>query len=273
MIINSKKAYFFWLFFNFGVLLQSMKKLFVVISCLISVLCAGAQERSALQSKVEPLSTESVDAEEPQYRNGMMPVSDYNVEMPSYADSLHLPELDYNGRVPNMRSWYSPYYGYGFGGWELHSGLNVNLGVSAFTSFGKHAFSGWSQNISLMYAMPVNDKLSVALGGYINNISSGIGGYREGALSAVLDYRFNEHWEAFLYAQKSILNNNNLTFSRGMYPMYMMGSPFWDGGDRIGGGVRYHFKNDTFVQFQFEYQKLPDFHQNIEQRWQHPDQK
>lgn len=273
MIINSKIPFFFWILFYLDVLLHSMKKTTIVIFCLMFALGMSAQDVDRLQSKVEPADVDVQTETTEVYRNGMMPVATFNHESASYADSLHLPEVDYNGRIPRLHSWYTPYLGYGIGTWQLHEGLNVNLGLSAFTSFGKHSFNGWSRDVSVVYAKPINDKLSIALGGYLNSISSNIGSYNEGGLTAMLDYRFNDHWEAYLFAQKSFLNDNTMMFSHRMSPMYMMYSPFYNGGDRIGGGVRYHFNNDNFIQFQFEYQQLPDFHRSIEQRWQHPDQK
>ena len=42
------------------------------------------------------------------------------------------------------------------------------------------------ENIALMYAMPVTDKLSVAVGGYFNNINYAGNNWREAGLSAVL---------------------------------------------------------------------------------------
>ena len=100
--------------------------------------------------------------------------------------------------------------------------------------------------------MPVTDKLSVAIGGYFNN-------WRDAGLSAVLGYRFNEHWEAYLYGQKSITNNiaNRLQYGLydGYYGGYGMGrfsrnafgiSPYsmydlGNFGDRIGATLRYNF--------------------------------
>ena len=58
---------------------------------------------------------------------------------------------------------------WGFDTWQLHKGLNVNLGASVFASFGKGApkGAGFGQDISLMYATPINDKLSLAVGGWL----------------------------------------------------------------------------------------------------------
>lgn len=149
-------------------------------------------------------------------------------------DSLCLPSLDAFGRVP------IGLYPMGFGGlynWDLHEGLNVNLGASVFGAFGKNAprGAGFGQNISAMYAIPLTNKWSLAIGGYFNNMYWDNRSFRDGGLNAVVGYKFDEHWEAYLYGQKSIVNK----------PMPL---PLYDInglGDRIGAAVKYKF-NDKF---------------------------
>src|SRR3712207_5576772 len=139
-----------------------MKSIFTIILLLLQALATSAQDAQ--------------DSER-EYRNGIMPVPIPKIEASAYADSLRLPELDYNGRVRSINSWCYPMFGYGIGNWDVHQGININLGLSAFTSFGKHNFSGWGRNFSAVYAKPINNKLSIALGGYLNSISSGRGNY------------------------------------------------------------------------------------------------
>jgi hypothetical protein len=73
------------------------------------------------------------------------------------------------------------------------------------------------------------------VGGYFSNISWGHHSYRDAGVNAVLGYRFNEHWEAFIYGQKSFLKPEM------PLPLYYM----HDVGDRIGAAVRYT-PNHTF---------------------------
>ena len=91
------------------------------------------------------------EAEEPSYEL-----------QPAHDDSLHLPTLSATTASPINRypfGWSS-----GFNSWALHRGLNVQVGASVFAEFGKgaHRGAGFQENIALMYAMPVTDKLSVA---------------------------------------------------------------------------------------------------------------
>ena len=79
---------------------------------------------------------------------------------PAHDDSLHLPTLSATTASPINRypfGWCS-----GFNSWALHRGLNVQVGASVFAEFGKgaHRGAGFQENIALMYAMPVTDKLS-----------------------------------------------------------------------------------------------------------------
>lgn len=255
-----------------------MRLIVTIILSLGVFIATSAQDNKTLRSSVEPIPAEqqSVD-DDSQYLNGMIPVGSFKKELPE-ADSLHLPPLDSDGRVMSYNSWRYPYMG-GFWGWDIHEGLNVNLGVSAFTSFGKNSFSGWGQNIATVYAKPINDKLSVAIGGYLNNYSTGRGAFRSAGITGVLNYRFNEHWEAFVYGQKAFYDN-----SMQLFDMYSPYSPYGWGcsslynmgllGDRIGAGVRWIPNESTSISVQFEVSSTPDrFHDRVLNRWQMPEQK
>lgn len=214
---------------------------------------------------------EEIAGEETEYLNGMVPVPSFKVDTP--ADSLHLPTLDYSGRMPSHRWWYHPFALGGYG-WELHEGLNVSLSLSAFTSFGKHNFSGTAERLAAVYAKPINKKLSFAIGGYLNNVNSGIGSFRDGGLTAILDYRFNDRWEAYIYGQKSLTNNSDSRFQHNLFnPYCYMYSPFDNIGDRIGAGVRYHFNESTFLEVQVDWTSYPnDFHRSLIRHDQMPGQ-
>ena len=194
---------------------------------------------SDLQSYYEPLSAGEMFA---QYRE---------------AEALHLPEVNSHGHVMGLGRW--PYYWGGWHAWDLHQGLNVSLGASVFGFFGKHAPSGtgFGQNISMMYAMPLSDRLSLAIGGYFSNLTWARSSYQNAGISAVLGYRFDEHWEAYLYAQKSLV--------RGNYPLPLY--DISDIGDRIGAAVRYNFSPSFWMQVSVEavnYDNPTHFHHPVE---------
>ena len=172
-------------------------------------------------------------------------------------DSLHLPLLNGLGQVPSLG--YHGYYhslplwgGLGWGLWDLHEGLNVSLGASVFAEFGKHARhgAGFSQQIAMQYAMPLTDKLSLSLGGYLTNVNWQHESMRDAGLSAVLGYKFNEKWEAYVYGQKSLVQTNNF-MPRSLYEMEQLG-------DKIGAAVRYNFSPSFSMQLGFEHTVYPD---------------
>lgn len=217
-------------------------------------------------------ASESADGAEPEYLNGMVPMASLPSATASYADSLRLPLLDSNGLVPSHRWWYHPMAA-GYWGWDLHEGLNVNLGLSAFTSFGRNSFSGTAERIAAMYAKPITKKLSIAIGGYFNNINSGIGSMRDAGLSAILNYRFNDRWEAYVYAQKSLVSNGDFRSRYNAFSPYYIYSPFDNLGDRIGAGLRYNFNESTYIEVQVDWNSYPDTGFNgYRSRWQMPGQ-
>lgn len=193
-----------------------------------------------------------------------------------HTDSLNLPALNRQGQ-PETIGRYPMWLG-GWNSWGLHKGLNVQLGASVFAQFGRgaHHGAGFQQDIALMYAMPITDKLSVAVGGYLNNVSFAGDNWHDAGLQAVLGYRFDEHWEAYIYGQKSISSNINNRlrysvfdggygtmggfggFSRNFYgmPSYSL-YDLNNFGDRIGATVRYNFNNNMSIEVSVENRWLP----------------
>ena len=171
----------------------------------------------------------------------------FNSESGFHTDSLHLPTLNDRGQVWAGRF---PFYNLGWNTWDLHKGLNVSIGASVFAQFGKHANhgAGFGQSISAMYAMPITSKLSLAVGGYFNNLYWNHDAYRSAGVSAVLGYQFNEHWEAYLYGQKSLVSDNFVP-----YPLFDMGNF----SDRIGASVRYNVTPSFSFEVSFEHGHLP----------------
>ena len=162
------------------------------------------------------------------------------------ADTLHLPTLDNLGQVWSTRM---PFFRPGWGAWNLHEGLNVSIGAYVFAGFGKHSSgSGFGQSLSAMYATPLTSKLSLAVGGYYNNMYWSHNAFRSAGVSAVLGYRFDNHWEAFLYGQKSLTENHFTP-----RPLYDMG----DLGNRIGAAVRYNINPSFSVEVSVEHGSKP----------------
>lgn len=159
-------------------------------------------------------------------------------------------------------SWSRPYY------WGLHQGLNVQLSASVVAAFGKHApkGAGFAQNLQATYLTPINRKLTLMAGGYVNNLNWGGMNARNAGLYGELSYQIDEHWEAHVYGQKNI-SGNTTGFIPGLYGSYGlgmmgMGSPLYGGYlggvDRIGAGVRYMPNQSFSVEVNVEQVWLPN---------------
>ena len=161
--------------------------------------------------------------------------------------TLHLPSLNNLGQMHYINRWPMSYSLAGYQNWDLHQGLNMSLGASVFAGFGKYAPSGagFAQNVSGMYALSFNDKLSLAIGGYFLNADWGGRNLRDAGLNAVLGYKFNDHWEAYLFGQKSLM--------RPKVPW-----PYYDPmefGDRLGAALKYNFNPSFSIQLSVEGRK------------------
>ena len=112
----------------------------------------------------------------------------------------------------------------------------------------------------------------IAGGGYFNNTFWGSDSYRDVGLYAIMGYKFNEHWEAYVYGQLSISNNYSSLYNRyagygygrygmGFYPGlwgpfgstmpmgYGMGVP---GANVLGAGVKYNVNKNFSIGINIE---------------------
>jgi hypothetical protein len=153
--------------------------------------------------------------------------------MPQLSDSttLNLPTLTEYGQMPYF---HFPYLGWhNWHTWNLHEGINASLGMSVFSTFGSGntwSGAGFSENASVMYAMPLSKRFSGAIGGYIKNTSWAHDSFRSAGLSAILNYQANDRLNVYAYGQKSLLNSRHIPL-----PLYYME----DIADRIGIGAEY----------------------------------
>ena len=165
-------------------------------------------------------------------------------EMPM-TDTLALPRLTERGTISRY-----PAAGplAGWNDWGLHGGLNASLSLSATVGLGRHSGSGFAQSLALMYATELMPRLSMAVGGYYSHFNWGPAQFNDAGLTAVLGYRFNEHWEAYLFGQKSIAT------PRMPAPLYYLG----DFGDKIGVELRYNVSPSFSIGISVWHQDVPD---------------
>ncbi|MCR5131333.1 MAG: hypothetical protein K6C10_07740 [Prevotella sp.] len=181
------------------------------------------------------------------------------LQLQAQNDSLRCPM----GVVPQQM--YRPYY-YG-----LHQGLNVQLSASVIAGFGKNApkGAGFAQNLQATYLAPINNKLTLMVGGYVNNLNWGGLSARNAGIYGELSYQFNEHWEAHVYGQKNITGNTT-GFIPGLYggygsmlygslcnPMSPLYGGYMGGVDRLGAGVRYMPNQSMSIEVNVEQVWMP----------------
>lgn len=145
-----------------------------------------------------------------------------------------LPPLTMRGTIAHY-----PYYNglmTGFYDWELHPGLNASLSAAAIIGLGHNAGAGFANSMAVAYAGNITPKLSYSIGGYTSFVDYASHVMRDAGLTAMLNYRFNDHWEAAVFAQKSVL--------KPQVPAHLY---YWmdDVGDKIGASVRYNI-NPSF---------------------------
>lgn len=167
-----------------------------------------------------------------------------DVLMPDTTFSL--PPLTYRGTIATY-----PYLG-GFTGlanWDLHPGLNASLSASAIFGLGRNSSSGFANSVAVMYAGQLMPKLSFSIGGYSSFLDYGRHQMKDAGFSAMLNYRFDEHWEAAVFAQKSVMQPR-----MPMQNMWWLGADF---GDKIGAMVKYNINPHFSVQLSVWDQKTP----------------
>lgn len=164
--------------------------------------------------------------------------------------TFSLPPLTYRGTIATY-----PYFGNmftGFGNWDLHPGLNASLSASAIFGLGENSGSGFSNSMAVMYAGQIMPKLSFSIGGYSSFLDWGRHQMKDAGLTAMLNYRIDEHWEAAVFAQKSLMQPN-----MPLRQMWWLGADF---GDKIGASIKYNINPNISVQFSVWDQKLKARH-------------
>ena len=217
-----------------------MKHIIIILLAAIATLTTSAQEvkRQIKTEFDDELYSPSLKMVTPMSSSPMF--SEFGVSL----DSLHLPELDDRGRVMIL-DYYPYYFGGTWSNWRLHEGLNLSLGASIFSQFGKHAYGGvgFAQSLSVQYATALTSRLSIAVGGYLDNMYWANTTFRDAGMTAVLGYKFNEQWEGYVYGQKSIVTNVPI-------PPYLQ--DLNEMGDRIGAALRYNITPNISVQMSVE---------------------
>ena len=154
------------------------KHLFIIIMALC---CIQMQAQENIVSDLEKPADTSVPASlqlSPVTQGYALSPSEVEIEQP--APATYHPS-------PISLPWMGWSRGYGAFMGSLHPGFNVSLGASVFAPIGKHRSggAGFSQDITAVYAMPLTNRLSLAVGGYFSNITWGHHSYRDAGVNAI----------------------------------------------------------------------------------------
>ena len=135
-----------------------------------------------------------------------------------------------------------PYY---TSSWQLHSGLNAQLGTSVSVGFGKHSPRGVGigTHAAFLYAASLTPKLSLAGGISSETLDWGGIKLRNAELIGVAAYKVNDLLSVYANGSKSQLDD--IQRRRRPYPPI--------GRDRRGGAVDFSLGKNVFVQFGFEH--------------------
>ncbi|WP_314311505.1 hypothetical protein [Hoylesella saccharolytica] len=223
--------------------------LIAIIMFALSTQIWAQQENKNVKTDISTFNVNTTEPITHDYKGEQTTLKPVKLPKKETLDSLYLPTLNHYGQMTPLgfRSMYWP----GWNHWSLHRGLNLNLGASVFTQLGKHAHhgTGFAQSLSAMYAVPLTHKLTLAVGGYFSNIYWTHNNYRDAGLNAVLGYQLNEHWETYIYAQKSLVKNPFIPYS--IYDINALG-------DRIGAAVKYNFNPYISLQISVEHGWMPN---------------
>ena len=259
-----------------------MKQLTAILAALLSCTALSAQDTAEMSDTIymEPIESsymraprEATEAEK-EYARMLAQARTEQQQIDS-----NLPVIDENGQVVTSTPYtlYPAPYTFLPPEWRLHKGLNVNFSTSVFANFGggSHHGAGFTQDIALQYVTNLSPKATLAIGGYFNNLTWGGDNYTSAGITALLGYRFNEHWSAYAFVQKAFTSNN--------YAQLGLCHPYWGGYgygfaqplgfgyapyygynsrmmDRIGGGVRYEWGNHNTLEIQVEVDRMPEQH-------------
>lgn len=140
------------------------------------------------------------------------------------------------------------YYG-GCGIWDLHEGLNANVGMYVTTSFGRNRFPGvgFGVGVSTMYAKMLTNRLSLAAGGFYNHLVWGSSSINQVGLNLMLGYQLTDRLSVYGYVSRAFTPSNIET----LIPVF----PYLDCyGSRFG--AMFHFNVNEHVSVSVSVEEL-----------------
>lgn len=135
-------------------------------------------------------------------------------------------------------------FSYNYASWELHKGFNASLGMHVTFSPSKYAPSGvgFGQDAAFMYAVPINNRLSVAGGLYATNMDWGFINYKNIGIAGVAAFKLNDKITLYGYGNKSLMPQRSPLY----YPLPNF-SP-----DKLGGMINFKIGESSSISFGVE---------------------
>lgn len=177
--------------------------------------------------------------------------SAYNIKqelMPvSNTDSLSTPlvaPIMQAGMYPSFSMYGISPFSYSYANWELHKGFNASLGMHVTFSPSKYAPSGvgFGQDAAFMYAVPINNRFSVATGLYATNMDWGFINYKNVGIAGVAAFKLNDRITLYGYGNKSLMPQRSPLY----YPLPNF-SP-----DKLGGMINFKIGESSSISFGVE---------------------
>ena len=145
--------------------------------------------------------------------------------------SLYSPIPSTHDMLPFNMYGISPLSYQGYNAWELHKGFNASFGMNVSVGLGKNSLHGvgFGQDAAFLYAVPLNNRLSVAGGVYATNMNWGNYQYRNVGIAGIAAYKLTDRVTLYGYGNKSIMPKKSFP----AYPLPNF-SP-----DKFGGMVNF----------------------------------
>lgn len=154
-------------------------------------------------------------------------------------------------RLPLFTMW-RPGYPFGGGVWNLHPGLNAEIGAGVMVGFGKNnPFRGASffTDISLLYAQPLSDRWTLAIGGDLSRFRIWNEDVFTTRVQGLLNYKINEQLDATVYGFSNI---PSLSSDRNAF------APFLERTSAIGAALTWKCSNSATFGISFEHNIVND---------------
>lgn len=215
-----------------------MKSLYSVILFILLPVISMAQANESTVNVNDSVHNKPLETDTEAYKD--------NHSM-TFKDSLSTPlvaPIMQSGMYPSFSMYGISPFSYSYANWELHKGFNASLGMHVTFSPSKYAPSGvgFGQDAAFMYAVPINNRFSVAAGLYATNMDWGFINYKNIGIAGVAAFKLNDKITLYGYGNKSLMPQRSPFY----YPLPNF-SP-----DKLGGMINFKIGESSSISFGVE---------------------